>query len=134
MTPHERYTKRLDWFKSRIGKRVYRNAGDCDCPICMSVGIHGLFIVDDLHATYLRDCEADLELYYADTSMQVRWWLIKRLIKKLMKRLIYYSPYIPVIGLFTVVYFDTCVTDKRHYWYTLLVQSVVVGYLLQSII
>lgn len=51
-----------------------------------------------------------------------------------MKRLIYYSPYIPVIGLITVVYFDTCVTDKRHYWYSILMQSVVVGYLVYTII
>lgn len=131
MTPHERYNQRLQWFKARIGKRVYRNSNGCDCPVCNATHRHGLVIEDDLQATYLRDCEADIGLHYADTRVAVWWWIIKN---KLMKRLIYYSPYIPVVGLFTTLYFETCITDKRHYWYTLLVQSLVIGVLINSII
>lgn len=84
MTPHERYTKRLDWFKSRIGKRVYRTPS-CPCPVCKSIYNYGILIEDHIHATYLRDCEADLELYYADTRMQVRWWMVKRWFKRIIK-------------------------------------------------
>lgn len=51
-----------------------------------------------------------------------------------MKRLIYYSPYIPVIGFITVLNYETCIKEKYHYWYSILVQSIIIGYLLQSII
>lgn len=51
-----------------------------------------------------------------------------------MKHLIYYSPYIPLIGLVTALLYETCISEQHHYWYTVLVQSVVVGFLVQSII
>lgn len=86
MTPHERYTKRLQWFKSRIGKRVYRTPS-CSCPVCKTVEIRGLIIQDNLHATYLRDCEADLELHYADSKIGVWWWLVKRFLKRIINKL-----------------------------------------------
>lgn len=84
--PHERYTKRLQWFKSRIGKRVYRNYS-CHCPTCHYAFWHGIIIEDDLHATYLRDCEADLELHYADSKIGVWWWLLKRFFKRIINKL-----------------------------------------------
>lgn len=60
------YEERKQWFIDRIGKRVYRDATSCKCPICKSGGEHGVFINDKLHALYLQDCEFDLEIKYRD--------------------------------------------------------------------
>ena len=56
----------LDWYKDRVGKRVYRTASTCPCEICKSVEDVGLVIADELHANYLYDCQNDLNLYYFD--------------------------------------------------------------------
>jgi hypothetical protein len=55
----------LEWFTSRIGKRIYRNAivdkkikKEC-CPTCMKVAREGLIVMDKMHAEYLFDTEAD---------------------------------------------------------------------------
>ena len=61
----------LDWFRERIGKRVYRTEADCRCEICKKVGEIGLIVNDRLHAQYLYDCQNELDLYYLDEPLQV---------------------------------------------------------------
>ncbi len=48
---------RLEWFKERVGKRVFRNGNMCTCAVCTDVYKFGLIISDDLHAIYLSDTE-----------------------------------------------------------------------------
>ena len=62
----EEWEKRLQWFKDRIGKRIYRYDVSCECEVCKAVGAHGLIIADDMHAHYLFDCEAELGIVYRD--------------------------------------------------------------------
>ncbi len=56
----------LDWFKERIGKKVYRTESKCPCEICKKIGKIGLYIADNLHANYLYDCQNELDLFYFD--------------------------------------------------------------------
>lgn len=56
----------LDWYKKRVGKRVYRTKASCQCEICNKIGEVGLIIDDDFHAQYLHDCQNELNLYYFD--------------------------------------------------------------------
>lgn len=64
MTP-----KPLNWFKERIGKRVYRTKSTCTCEICKNVFENGLIISDELHAHYLYDCQNELRLVYEDKKI-----------------------------------------------------------------
>ena len=57
---------KLEWFKKRIGKHIFRTSFSCPCDSCKKVGEVGLFIADELHANYLFDCQNDLQLYYFD--------------------------------------------------------------------
>ncbi len=50
---------REEWFKERIGKRVYRNNNGCVCSTCTQVALEGLIIGDEMHASYLQNCEAE---------------------------------------------------------------------------
>lgn len=56
----------LKWFKDRIGKKVYRTKGKCNCMTCSDVFENGLYIEDEMHADYLRVCQNELDLYYFD--------------------------------------------------------------------
>ena len=48
------------WFLARIGKRVYRDAGTCDCESCRDTEKNGLIVADKFHAKYMAMMEADL--------------------------------------------------------------------------
>ncbi len=66
--------KRLDWFKSKVGQRIYRNDTHC-CAHCEKVYREGLIVHDELHATYLYDIEGDFQhdgfnLMYFETKKQ----------------------------------------------------------------
>ena len=61
MKPHD-----LQWFKDRIGQRVYRENNKCKCNVCVEVFERGLIIKDEIHAYYLLDCQNELELIYTD--------------------------------------------------------------------
>lgn len=56
----------LQWFIDRIGKKIYRDKGTCDCKICANVEANGLIIDDKLHAQYLYDCQNELKVKYYD--------------------------------------------------------------------
>ena len=60
--------KDLNWFKERVGKRVYRDNNNCQCNVCLAVYEHGLVIIDENHAHYLFDVENELGLIYSDTK------------------------------------------------------------------
>ena len=67
--------KRLKWFIDRIGKKVYRNKDNCPCDMCNHVYLNGLTIINDTHASYLYDVEAEnnfdgFPLKYFDTIKQ----------------------------------------------------------------
>ena len=52
----------VQWFKDRIGKRVFRTASTCPCEICRKVEDVGLVVEDELHANYLYDCQNNIDL------------------------------------------------------------------------
>lgn len=61
--------KDLQWFKDRVGKRIYRwTKTTCDCAICSNVLDVGLIIDDEIHAQYLYDCQNEMQLQYEDYS------------------------------------------------------------------
>ena len=60
---------RLEWFKKRIGKKIYRDFF-CSCKVCEEVEKNGLYIVDKLHAIYLFDCQNEFEIYYFDKPLK----------------------------------------------------------------
>lgn len=65
----ERYEKRQQWFKDRVGKRIWRNKTSCKCGVCASVYLNGLTPADEIHAMYLNDCESEMPpLKYFDTK------------------------------------------------------------------
>lgn len=51
--------KSLKWFKSRIGKRIYRDPATCKCLTCQDVETNGIVVGDATHAIYLWQSEAD---------------------------------------------------------------------------
>jgi hypothetical protein len=56
----------IQWYKDRIGKRVYRTESTCKCSICARVFEVGLIITGELHAHYLFDCQNEMGLFYFD--------------------------------------------------------------------
>jgi hypothetical protein len=66
----------LEWYKERIGKRVYRTESSCQCEVCKKVGEIGLIISDNLHAQYLYDCQNELDLYYFDEKSNQKQQII----------------------------------------------------------
>ena len=61
----------LQWFTSRIGKRIFRDNSGCGCPSCFGVVHNGLIIFDKLHADELYCTQNDFsnegtELNYRD--------------------------------------------------------------------
>lgn len=51
----------LQWFKDRIGKRIFRNANDCGCNSCKDVYKNGIIVSDEFHAEYLAIIDNDYE-------------------------------------------------------------------------
>jgi hypothetical protein len=60
------YNTRLNWFKSRVGKRIFRDKTSCDCDTCKNVAKKGLIINDEMHAAYLNDCSFNMDIEYRD--------------------------------------------------------------------
>jgi hypothetical protein len=65
----------LDWFISRIGKRVYRdkNTPPCGCDTCNNIEANGIVITDKDHAQYMYDIQLEFAqeghyLNYRDTN------------------------------------------------------------------
>lgn len=73
----------LSRFTTRIGKRVRRNVGTCDCATCRDVEKNGLVISDEQHANYLFDCQSNTDIFwevvpwneYRDTEDENEWLL-----------------------------------------------------------
>lgn len=72
--------ERLQWFKSKIGQRLYRNDNGCACDICHHILEKGILIHDEFQAEYCYDteCEYNAEgtpMRYFDSKEQVAEWL-----------------------------------------------------------
>lgn len=66
-------TEREQFFRDRVGKRIYRNDNGCPCNVCEDVLKNGLVVTDIFHADYLFDTEIDyameqVPLRYFDTK------------------------------------------------------------------
>ena len=49
-------TQSLEWFKDRVGKRIFRDHHEC-CTDCTEVAENGLIISDEQQAEYLFDIQ-----------------------------------------------------------------------------
>ena len=74
----QQYDIRKQWFIDRIGKRVFRPAGTCECKTCRRIEGEGLVIEDKCHAEYLLDVEGcsgmsegEMPWRYFDTPEEV---------------------------------------------------------------
>ena len=56
----------LKWFKSRIGKRIYRYTDVHCCKHCQDAYENGFIILDSNHAYYIFICQNDMGLEYGD--------------------------------------------------------------------
>lgn len=64
-------TQKLNWFKDRIGKRIYRGDNACGCLACKEVFKNGIVVNSEYHAQYLYNMQNDfgaegIELNYRD--------------------------------------------------------------------
>ena len=60
----------LEWFQQRIGYRVYRTNGECQCESCTKVYKHGIVIYDIIQSRVLFDTQNELGLFYFDKDVQ----------------------------------------------------------------
>jgi len=74
---------RQAWFKSKVGKRLYRTRGLCTCEPCQRVYRDGLIVTDELHAIYLFDMECEVGLHYYSTRWRARVAQVWKLIRKI---------------------------------------------------
>lgn len=52
-------SERQQWFRDRIGTRLFRNDNGCSCGICQAIYKNGLIIEDQLQADYCYDTETE---------------------------------------------------------------------------
>ncbi len=50
--------QKLEWFKSKIGKRIFRNQIEC-CPTCDRISEEGIIVHDENHSRYLFEIQND---------------------------------------------------------------------------
>lgn len=60
--------KNLDWFKDRIGKKVFRKRNFCQCNTCLEIWENGITILDEMHADYLYCIEMETNVNYFDKN------------------------------------------------------------------
>ena len=58
--------KTLQWFKDRIGKRIYRDHNGCPCESCTRRNERGIVVAGEYHAKYLYDISCELMTEYRD--------------------------------------------------------------------
>lgn len=73
MIPKHVLSERELWFRSKVGKILFRNHNGCHCPICEDTVKNGVLVNDENHADYLYDTEVDYNidgfpLRYFDTK------------------------------------------------------------------
>ena len=58
---------RLNWFKSQVGKTIWRTKTSCDCVICESVYTNGIHVLNEEHAIFIYVFEDDrvVDRYFA---------------------------------------------------------------------
>lgn len=57
---------RKDWFRDKIGKRIFRIKSTCPCESCLRVHREGIEVLDEDHADYLTIIEAETGIKYFD--------------------------------------------------------------------
>jgi len=52
------FEERKKWFLDHVGKTVFQNNIDCDCPVCEKINNEGFTIVDESHAMdiFIKEC------------------------------------------------------------------------------
>lgn len=65
---------RLEWFKSQVGKKIFRSKMDC-CERCNEGLENGIDVLDESHARYLYEIECEFQQYgikfmYFETKKQ----------------------------------------------------------------
>ena len=65
-TEKNKEAHKLNWFKQRVGKKIYRLTKLNCCRVCNHVEKHGLIIEDIYHAEYLHDCQNEMGLIYSE--------------------------------------------------------------------
>ena len=59
----------LQWFKNRIGKKIYRLTEACHCKHCQKSFEDGFVLYSKTHADYVYCCQNEMGLKYADKKM-----------------------------------------------------------------
>jgi hypothetical protein len=62
----------LQWFRDRIGKRIYRDTNNCHCDYCKDIYLNGIVVKNGLHAQYLFDIQNDIGYNYSDVTKNDR--------------------------------------------------------------
>jgi hypothetical protein len=62
--------KELQWYKDRIGKKVFRVKNICQCDYCLKYSREGMIIHNELHANYLYEVQNDTNHNYQDTPIE----------------------------------------------------------------
>jgi len=65
-------TDREQWFKDRIGKRVFRTKTICDCEVCKESDETGFMILNEDDAEFCFLCEQDSQIRHFDTKEEVK--------------------------------------------------------------
>lgn len=57
-TADEWFDKRKKWFLDQVGKTIFQNNIECECPVCQKIDAEGFMIVDEMHAMdiFLTEC------------------------------------------------------------------------------
>lgn len=63
--------QKLDWFKTRVGRKIYRDPSGCSCGDCAHIVECGLIIHNKDHAQYLYEMQGNyaregIKLNYRD--------------------------------------------------------------------
>jgi hypothetical protein len=58
----------LEWFLSKIGRKIYRDKVSCPCNHCKSGEESGIGVFNKMHAQYLFDCQNEMGIEYRETK------------------------------------------------------------------
>jgi hypothetical protein len=60
------YNTRLNWFTSRVGKRIYPDKTVCNCDYCNKMLNEGIIVENQMEALHLTYHSFDLKINYTD--------------------------------------------------------------------
>jgi hypothetical protein len=62
--------KEFQWYKDRIGKKVFRTISICSCSYCIKAFEEGMTIHDEQFAKYLFGVQGEIQHNYEDFPTQ----------------------------------------------------------------